>query len=88
MKLQITNVLFLFLIAFLAGQGSSYAQDKSAKIDELMKLYQSYGQFNGAALVAENGKVIYKKGLGLANMEWKIPNETDTKFRLGSITKQ
>ncbi|MBA3694518.1 MAG: serine hydrolase [Acidobacteria bacterium] len=88
MKLQITNVLFLFLIAFLAGQGSGYAQDKSAKIDELMKIYQSYGQFNGAALVAENGKVIYKKGLGLANMEWNIPNETDTKFRLGSITKQ
>jgi len=88
MKLQITKALFLFLIVFLAGQGSGYAQDKSVKIDELMKIYQSYGQFNGAVLVAENGKVIYKKGLGLANMEWNIPNETDTKFRLGSITKQ
>ena len=88
MKLQITKALFLFLIVFLAGQSSGYAQDKSVKIDELMKIYQSYGQFNGSALVAENGKVIYKKGLGLANMEWNIPNETDTKFRLGSITKQ
>ena len=38
--------------------------------------------------MAENGKVIYKKGIGLANMEWNIPNEPDTKFRLGSITKQ
>jgi CubicO group peptidase (beta-lactamase class C family) len=32
--------------------------------------------------------VIYKKGFGYANMEWKIPNDVDTKFRLGSITKQ
>jgi CubicO group peptidase (beta-lactamase class C family) len=38
--------------------------------------------------VAENGKVLFKKGYGLANMEWNIPNEPDTKFRLGSITKQ
>src|SRR5690242_632638 len=63
-------------------------QDKAAKIDELMKTYNSYKQFNGAVLVAENGKVIFKKGYGMANMEWNIPIETDTKFRLGSITKQ
>jgi CubicO group peptidase (beta-lactamase class C family) len=53
-----------------------------------MKVYNSYQQFNGAVLVAENGKVIFKKGYGMANMEWNIPVETDTKFRLGSITKQ
>jgi CubicO group peptidase (beta-lactamase class C family) len=64
------------------------AQDKAAKIDELMKVYNSYRQFNGSVLVAENGKVIFKKGYGMANMEWNIPVETDTKFRLGSITKQ
>jgi CubicO group peptidase (beta-lactamase class C family) len=72
----------------LAAQASVPAQDKAAKIDELMKVYNSYRQFNGAVLVAENGKVIFKKGYGMANMEWNIPVETDTKFRLGSITKQ
>jgi CubicO group peptidase (beta-lactamase class C family) len=79
------------LIAFswlLAAQAHLLAQDKAAKIDELMKVYNSYQQFNGAVLVAENGKVIFKKGYGMANMEWGIPVETDTKFRLGSITKQ
>ena len=64
------------------------AQDKAGKIDGLMKVYYDYGQFNGTILVAENGKVIYKKGFGLADMEWNIPNKPDTKFRLGSITKQ
>lgn len=44
--------------------------------------------FNGSVLVAEGGSVIHKKGYGLANMEWDIPNAPDTKFRLGSITKQ
>ena len=79
----------IIAIAFLlAAQASVHAQDKAAKIDELMKIYNSYRQFNGAVLVAENGKVIFKKGYGMANMEWNIPIETDTKFRLGSITKQ
>ncbi|MBK7597760.1 MAG: beta-lactamase family protein [Acidobacteria bacterium] len=39
-------------------------------------------------LVADGGQVVLKKGYGLANMEWNIPNTADTKFRLGSITKQ
>lgn len=79
----------LIAIAWLlTANAVALAQDKSAKIDELMKVYNSYQQFNGAVLVAENGKVIFKKGYGMANMEWNIPVETDTKFRLGSITKQ
>jgi CubicO group peptidase (beta-lactamase class C family) len=65
-----------------------FAQSKSEKIDNLMKIYSEYRQFNGSMLVAENGNVILKKGYGLANMEWGIPNQPDTKFRLGSITKQ
>jgi len=80
--------LVIAIAWLLAAQASVQAQDKAAKIDELMKVYNSYRQFNGAVLVAENGKVIFKKGYGMANMEWNIPIETDTKFRLGSITKQ
>jgi CubicO group peptidase (beta-lactamase class C family) len=64
------------------------AQDKAKQIDALLSKYKEYGQFNGSALVSENGKVILKKGYGSANMEWNIPNQPDTKFRLGSISKQ
>lgn len=52
-----------------------------------MKTYHQYNMFDGAVLVAENGKVIYKDALGLANREWDIPNTTDTKFMIGSISK-
>ncbi len=61
---------------------------KAEKIDELISNYTSYGKFNGSILVANEGKIIFKKGFGLANAEWKIPNQTDTKFRIASITKQ
>ena len=77
-----------FCLVFLFFSLHIFAQDKAKKIDELLSKYAEYGQFNGAALVAENGKIIFKKGFGLANFEWEIPNQTDTKFRLGSISKQ
>jgi hypothetical protein len=34
-----------------------------------MRAYAEYRKFNGSVLVAEKGKVIYKKGFGLADME-------------------
>lgn len=61
---------------------------KADKIDELLNNYASYGKFNGSVLVAEEGEVIFKKGFGMANFEWDIPNQSDTKFRIASITKQ
>lgn len=60
---------------------------KAEKIAELVGLYADYEGFNGAVLVSHNGKVIYKNGYGFANMEWNIPNQSDTKFRIASITK-
>nr|WP_262905556.1 serine hydrolase domain-containing protein [Hymenobacter siberiensis] len=50
--------------------------------------YAKAGQLNGTVLVAEHGKVVFAKGYGLANREWNQPNAADTKFRLGSLTKQ
>lgn len=79
--------LALLLLIFITAN-SSFAQQTAQQIDELMKKYYDYGQFNGSILVAEKGKVVYAKGLGLANMEWSIPNQPDTKFRIGSVTKQ
>ncbi|WP_026450339.1 serine hydrolase [Aequorivita capsosiphonis] len=76
------------VVAFVATLSISFAQTKTAQLDELLNKYTEYGQFNGSVLVADKGKVIYEKGFGMANMEWDIPNSPDTKFRLGSITKQ
>ena len=77
--------VFLFLILFTS---QAFTQDKSQIIEDLIKKYYDYGQFNGSILVTENGKVILSKGYGYAEMEWKNPNTPDTKFRLASITKQ
>jgi CubicO group peptidase (beta-lactamase class C family) len=85
---QALKYFVLAAVAISLMQSLSLAQDKAARIDELMSQYHQKGQFNGTVLVAEKGAVIFKKGYGMADLEWDIPNTPDTKFRLGSITKQ
>lgn len=79
-----TIVLILTIIATIAAKG----QSKSEQIDELIAGFVKQRQFNGTVLVAENGTVIHKKGYGYANVELQSPAETDTKYRLASVTKQ
>jgi CubicO group peptidase (beta-lactamase class C family) len=82
------QTIFLSVIIAAGICNVSYGQSKVDKLDKLISTYSKYGKFNGSVLVAEKGNVIYKKGFGLADMEWNIPNQPDTKYRLGSITKQ
>ena len=84
-KIKYSQIILAFFLLF---SFNNFPQSKADKIDQLLRKYVEYNAFNGAALVAENGKVIFKKGYGYANFEWDIPNAPDTKFRLGSITKQ
>jgi CubicO group peptidase (beta-lactamase class C family) len=70
-----------------AQQTSSFSQAAS-QIDQLIQARFAAGELNGTVLVARQGKVLYARGLGLANREWNIPNDLDTKFEIGSMTKQ
>jgi CubicO group peptidase (beta-lactamase class C family) len=45
--------------------------------------------YPGAAiLIAKDGKIVYENAYGFADIENRIPVRIDTKFRIGSITKQ
>jgi|TARA_R110000737_G_scaffold347664_1_gene379675 CubicO group peptidase (beta-lactamase class C family) len=88
LKKTMLRFLFVGVITLLSSQNLSFSQTKSEQIGKLLNLYLESGQFNGSALVAEKGNVIFKKGIGMANMEWDIPNAPDTKHRLGSVSKQ
>jgi len=80
-----TTLLFAICLGCVAHAAE---QEQAAAVAALVTSYHDIDAFNGSALVARNGKVLWKKGLGMADFEWSVPNTPDTKFRLGSITKQ
>ena len=59
-----------------------------SEIDTYLNILNFIGSFNGSVLIARNGEVFLSKGYGFADREQKIPNTSQTKFRIGSITKQ
>lgn len=82
MKRMLPRIFVLLVLA-----GSVLAQD-AARMDQIVQAYEANKQFMGAVLVARGPQVLFSKGYGSANLEWGIPNAPNTKFRLGSITKQ
>jgi len=75
------------LLALLVSTAVA-TQSDLPRIEKAVEMRVSKGQFMGAILVARNGKILLSKGYGKANLEWRIPNSSHTRFRLGSVTKQ
>ncbi len=57
-------------------------------MDQVVQASLAADEFSGSVLVARDGEVLLDRGYGFANREWSIPNDGDTKFRLGSLSKQ
>lgn len=75
-RLSMVSTLALILMSAVAPGDFALAQtaaDKAGKIDQLMTEYFRQGAFNGSSLVAERGKVIFKKATGLPTWNGKSP---------------
>jgi CubicO group peptidase (beta-lactamase class C family) len=57
-------------------------------INEVLEKTFKSDEPGAAVIVVRDGKVVFRKGYGKANLELGVPVEPDMVFRLGSITKQ
>ena len=77
-----------WLILTMAAVFKTAAQTMPQEIDELFKAYNNQGSFNGAALVAQKGKILLQKGYGYKNAFANTFNDSNTIFQIASLTKQ
>ena len=61
--------------------------DAARRVDEYLTRLVPYG-FSGAVLIAQDGKIVLKKGYGLANRAAKQRYDADMVSCIGSVTKQ
>lgn len=87
------RTLNIFLLALLLPN-ILFAQSgfiKPEKVKQLDSLYQSFfkPQEPGAIIVvAQEGKILFKKAYGMSDLEKNIPLSTEHKMGIGSISKQ
>ena len=81
--------LFLLIFALLISC-SLFAQKGSSTEQRIDELFASFhNEMPGVAVaVSLDGKLIYNKAFGLANLEHTVPNTTATIFEAGSVSKQ
>ncbi|MGH9663585.1 MAG: serine hydrolase [Bryobacteraceae bacterium] len=78
----------IFPLLFATAAAAATPDAATVKIDEYVNAFARQDQFMGAVLVAKGGQMVFSKGYGMADREFDVPNSPDTKFRLGSLTKQ
>lgn len=61
--------------------------DPATCIDSIMSTYHRNGLFSGTVLVKHKGLAVQTKGYGLANEESGVPNDVQTRYRIGSLSK-
>ena len=59
-----------------------------AKVDQLFAEWNKPDSPGAALVVVKNGSIIYKKGYGIANLEYDIPITPSTVFHVASVSKQ
>ncbi|MGE6367152.1 serine hydrolase domain-containing protein [Bacillus paramycoides] len=65
------------------AEGPPQEINENAQLDQYL---QGIG-FSGTAVIVKNGKVLLNKGYGMANKEKQVPNNSETAFYIGSISK-
>lgn len=76
-------ILAAFLFAFQAS-----GNDTVHRLDSLMNLFHNHNNFSGSVLVAQHGEILFAGGYGYANIEHRIVNTGQMKYRIASISKQ
>ncbi len=83
LRIQIYSLLLILLIPNIG-----FAQKYEKQFDEMLNAQFSADEPGATALVAIDGKIVYHKAFGMANLELDVRMEPDMVFEIGSITKQ
>ncbi len=89
--LRATGVVLALLLASAATAAAPPATGTAAPtaaIDALLKASFQPDRPGAAVIVVKDGRTIFRKAYGMADLELGVPLQPDMVFRLGSITKQ
>jgi len=80
-----------FAVVFVLASSPAVAQvpaDISVRIDEIFQPWTSADMPGCAVGIAKDGLTVFERAYGMADLEWRVPNTTETIFEGGSLSKQ
>ena len=62
-------------------------EESATKVDAFLSQWDKKDMPGAAVGVVKDGKLIYKRGFGMANLDYDVPNTPSTRFNLASVSK-
>lgn len=78
------SIIIICLITFQFA----FTQDLESQVDAYISTVYKTNEPGATVLIAKDGKPIYRKAFGNANLELDVPMSPNNVFEIGSITKQ
>ncbi len=93
MKINMSSAKLTLILVFALLFNFSYGQQKddaqlTTYFDKILSEQFKTNEPGATVLVSRNGKVIYKKAFGMANLELNTPMQVDNVFWIASIGKE
>lgn len=86
--LAVLCVFFACDLGIAADSGSQETTPLAMKVDDLFAKWNTTVTPACAVAVIQDGKVVYKRGYGMADLDHDIPIRTDSVFHIASTSKQ
>ena len=90
-------VVILFMVSFtgtdILGQQNMAAKTQPSddefakKVDAFLSQWDKNDMPGCAVGVVKDGRLVYKRGFGMANLDYDVPNTPSTRFNLASVSK-
>lgn len=86
-RLMLTAILPVLITTVATGQSDRYSHVEQSEIDAI---FQDYDETTGGCAVgiADRGELIFSGGYGMANLDYGIPLQPDSRLMIASISKQ
>jgi len=63
------------------------SRNLAAKIENYLRPYAETNNFSGVVCITRHDRILFQRGYGMANYEFGVPNTSETRFHIASVSK-
>jgi D-alanyl-D-alanine carboxypeptidase len=84
----VVSVMLVACTIFIASAQGPSADVIATRAEAYIAEFANRGEFHGSVVIARSGTAVFQRSYGFADVALQVENTPDTKFNIGSLTKQ
>lgn len=85
--MNFNSSIYLLFASILLFPGCAFESNNLKEVDSLINALHAKDHFDGSLVIGNKSGIIYSNSIGIAQREWSVPIEVDTRFDIASLNK-